>query len=538
MSIAIREPGGAAVRTSWWSASSLLLIVVALASCGVPRDHASALAAAAPGLRQALTAAGAVELAAQPALPLVTIDARFDADAQRITGHQQVWFPNTGTTAWPTIAVRLPGNGKAFNGAGIRITGATWDGLPLPEPESRHDGVGLVWRLPRSLAPGASGRLEFDFTTTISTTGGYHGLLARVGNGWCLYHWHPELPSWDGSDWRIPPMVPIGDQTQTGLMHVLLRLTLPAALQVAAGGSTIARETAPAPTGLERTCTIAAPLVRNLAMQVGRDLVCEERRVGGVVVRSWHGADRPRSGRRALDVAAASLALYDQRIAPYPYAELDVVEALQDDEVGGMESSGLVFIDGKAYAACEQLPEDCGPEVLPVFMLVMATAHEVGHQWFYTLAGNDSFRDGWLDESLTNWVGGWYCEVAHSPALGANALAMCLMEVQLPGEALTKAIDLPLDGYADMKEYGVVVYGRGALMYQALRREVGEERFFAFLRDYHQRHRFGVATPASWRACVERLLGTGRAAAFIATWVKGRGMTALIAAQASLPVVR
>src|ERR1041384_3632946 len=30
--------------------------------------------------------------------------------------------------------------------------------------------------------------------------------------------------------------------------------------------------------------------------------------------------------------------------------------------------------------------------------------HEVGHQWFYGLVGNDQYRDPWLDEALTNYA--------------------------------------------------------------------------------------------------------------------------------------
>ena len=31
-------------------------------------------------------------------------------------------------------------------------------------------------------------------------------------------------------------------------------------------------------------------------------------------------------------------------------------------------------------------------------------AHEVGHQWFYNLVGNDVQQQPWLDESLTQFV--------------------------------------------------------------------------------------------------------------------------------------
>jgi len=39
-----------------------------------------------------------------------------------------------------------------------------------------------------------------------------------------------------------------------------------------------------------------------------------------------------------------------------------------------------------------------GPDTLGV------TSHEVGHQWFYGLVGNDQGRDPWLDEGLATWA--------------------------------------------------------------------------------------------------------------------------------------
>jgi hypothetical protein len=38
--------------------------------------------------------------------------------------------------------------------------------------------------------------------------------------------------------------------------------------------------------------------------------------------------------------------------------------------------------------------------------LFRATCHELGHQWFYSLVGNDQARDPWLDETLATWAAG------------------------------------------------------------------------------------------------------------------------------------
>ena len=53
------------------------------------------------------------------------------------------------------------------------------------------------------------------------------------------------------------------------------------------------------------------------------------------------------------------------------------------------------------------------------------------------------------------------------------------------------------------------VYKRGALVLHALRRRVGDERFFALLRDWTARHRHATVTTAQFVALAERARGHG-----------------------------
>ena len=70
---------------------------------------------------------------------------------------------------------------------------------------------------------------------------------------------------------------------------------------------------------------------------------------------------------------------------PYPWPSFTL--AFGPDLAGeGIEYPGLVFM---------------GPDprgfILP---------HELAHQWFYGLVGNNQARDPWLDEGLASWAGG------------------------------------------------------------------------------------------------------------------------------------
>jgi hypothetical protein len=82
-----------------------------------------------------------------------------------------------------------------------------------------------------------------------------------------------------------------------------------------------------------------------------------------------------------LERVVRSLEDFGRRFGPYPWPAFTL--ALTPELGGGIEYPGHVMQ---------------GPDTLGV------TSHEVGHQWFYGLVGNDQGRDPWLDEGLATWA--------------------------------------------------------------------------------------------------------------------------------------
>ncbi len=85
-------------------------------------------------------------------------------------------------------------------------------------------------------------------------------------------------------------------------------------------------------------------------------------------------------GARAyLDRVVAALEDFGRRFGPYPWPTFTF--AITPQLGGGIEYPGHVMQ---------------GQNTLGV------TSHEVGHQWFYGLVGNNQGRDPWLDEGLAS----------------------------------------------------------------------------------------------------------------------------------------
>ncbi|RIK26174.1 MAG: hypothetical protein DCC55_40190, partial [Chloroflexi bacterium] len=61
-------------------------------------------------------------------------------------------------------------------------------------------------------------------------------------------------------------------------------------------------------------------------------------------------------------------------------------------------------------------------------------------------------------------------------------------------------VNQTVDSFADGLQYETIVYGKGALFYEALREELGDRNFFRFLHRYLERHRYGIVDTATWQA--------------------------------------
>jgi aminopeptidase N len=54
--------------------------------------------------------------------------------------------------------------------------------------------------------------------------------------------------------------------------------------------------------------------------------------------------------------------------------------------------------------------------------LEVTVAHEVAHQWWYSLVGNDVQTESWLDEALASYSQIVYQEAIHGPAAAEGEL--------------------------------------------------------------------------------------------------------------------
>jgi aminopeptidase N len=204
------------------------------------------------------------------------------------------------------------------------------------------------------------------------------------------------------------------------------------------------------------------------------------------------------SGERVLEIGANALSAFSERFGPYPYNELDLVSTPM--LAGGMEYSNIVAIGIYYYD-----PESSIDGIPGSVFLESAAAHEVAHEWFYCQVMSDQIDEPWLDESLVQYATYQY----YLDTYGKQAAEGFKESFHRRWERVAKEpvpIGMPAEDYSPL-EYGAIVYGRGALFFEALAEEMGQEMFDSFLREYVDTFRWGIAEPDDLKVLAEQSCG-------------------------------
>jgi HAMP domain-containing protein len=491
------------------------------ASAGPIPDPAAGPSDVAPALVPELQGA----LAQHPGATLYRIGARLDPDRRTIAGEQIVRLTNTEDAPLNEIYFRLYVNAPHYNEGGIVVDDVRVDG----QPAATHleiDDTALKVALPQPLAQGQRVEIGMRFTTSIPTSGGGYGIFNLADGVFALYNWHPELAVYEDGGWQLNPVTRQGDPTNTDAANYAVAFTVPQGYEVVTSGLESAR---PAADG-QVTYQIASALTRNFVVVASDRFAHATQQAGAVSVNSYYLPGDEWGGKAVLATAARAIELFSQRFGPYPYPELDVAEVALGGGAAGMESTGLIMI-GSAYYDPAQAAPLAGSAALikgadKLSVLDFVTAHETAHQWWYGIVGSDAYQQPWLDESLTNWSAAFYIDQTAGADTGLLARDLFIaMPYRMVLERGDERLDQPVDQFSE-EEYSAIVYGKGAVMYDVLRGQIGDAPFFEFLRRYYQEHQFERVDGAGWQATLAQVAGQDVAATFYQQWVEGDGIRA------------
>jgi len=411
---------------------------------------------------------------------------------------------NEGTIAQQVQGGRNDTYIKAKSWTGIRIKAAVADSLPLTFV-IRDDTI-LDITLNRSLFPGDTLHFRLDWTSLI------HPHLGRSGyeeQQFDFAQWYPKFVVYDENGWHDDPFGGWGEfYGEFG--NFTVSLDVPAGQIVGATGvvnsgdpgwTAVSVDTSRAwdewvkefsedreaylinlDSTSRRKVTFVAENVHDFAWLCSPDFVYEHGQWNGIDVNVLFTTRVGEKWTRAVvKHGISALSWLSKKFGPYPWPQMTISKALLG---GGMEYPMLIMDASESESLI---------------------VHEIGHNWFYGLFGNDELDDAWLDEGFTTFQTRWYQEHYYPQngyAITRDNITSFEAE-HLPRQMYLESALKPVIAYLtsprnepiathsfdfiNQGSYRTNVYSKASLMLHSLKEYLGEDRFLAGMGLYYRR---------------------------------------------------
>ncbi|MFZ2614585.1 MAG: M1 family metallopeptidase [Anaerolineae bacterium] len=435
--------------------------------------------------------------------PRYSLDLQIDPETRTIQGSQEVIITNDTQFTWGDLYFRLFPNLPHFDGE-MEIASVQRAGRPLPFSYAA-DRTAIRVAPPQPVAPGASLTLDLIFSVEAPAPTESYVLFGASQGILNLPLAYPVLAVFDQAaaaasepiPWRLDMPATYGDTAFTQAALYQVTATLPSTFTVVATGVLLGRTSSA--DGQDTWRWTSGP-IREWMMTLSPDFHVVSTSAYSTTVNSYFLSGDEATGNEALQIAAAALRVYQDHYGRYPYPAMDIVASPL--QYRGMEFPGLDLIGLGLYRQRTQDLE---------FLIV----HEVAHQWWYNMVGNDPVRTPWLDEGLAEYSTYVYLEAVRGQAAADNLLAN---RWQTPvtyarNNGLDAVVNQPASAFGPGR-YETIVYAKAALFFHAVRQEVGDDMFFRILKAYVQRYRFREVQPADFVSLAERLSGKSLAAIY------------------------
>jgi aminopeptidase N len=437
--------------------------------------------------------AGASDASGTPPAYQIALDVNYAEGTFR--GELILTYENHSNAPLEEIFFRLCANARSLYGsASLDVGEARADGESVPVSLFADNTVLLV-PLARPLVPGASAEITLSFLGRAATPlpeGEFsseteYGLLLKSAHAFTLTAFYPFVAPTTEEGWAIDPVSALGDAlfADSATYDVVLRVeagvtVIPIADKLTAEPDGRVRHS------FHRDALRDFPLV---LVDDGRQPLTTT--AAGITLRSWFSPPHAQAADIALQRGGAAIEAFSSRFGALPYRVVDMVEVpLQ--RVAGVECSGL-FLVSAAYAA---RPRD-------VFFDIIVS-HEMAHQWFYAVVGNDPTEEPWLDEALATYASNIFLAAISPTAAQSERSTWAALYDRARRDYPDLRVTSPLYDFPTSAAYSAFVYGGGAFELDAIRRDIGDEPFFRGLAEYYAGHALGIASSADLFASLSR----------------------------------
>ncbi|MFT3714315.1 MAG: M1 family aminopeptidase [Archangium sp.] len=369
------------------------------------------------------------------------------------------------------------------------------------------DRVTLELELKAKIPPLAQDQSGLSMMSAEGTAGDY-GAWAASDDMISLIGLMPMVPPAPGGKLFDAP-TGIGDLGTADPSNLIISVTAPNPWRVVSGG--LAMGEVPNGAGQMRFA-YGVSAARELPVVLLKNAKVSTKSFSGVEVETVLLGDDAKEASEVQAHAGKALELLQDKLGPYPFKTLRVVEMRLTGGAGGMEFPGMLSISSSLLTGKQSplaalgLQNDQARMVEAMFgaaikqlikdTLEFAIAHEVAHQWTAMLVGSDPVAEPLADEPLTQHLALLVLELRKGKSAAAE-----LREGQLKATYQMHRMLGGHDGKANRstgefdsnREYAALVYGKAPLLFDEQRKLIGDDAWFRVLKAYVEQNRYRYA---------------------------------------------
>ena len=398
--------------------------------------------------------------------PNYILNATLDFKNKSIAVDETIRYYNTSGGALSDLVLSVQPN--IYTGA-FTLNSIAQDGVVLSG--YTFSGQRLSVTLNQPIANGAATTITLNFSLKIPQKGS-GDVFGYDFNQINLVDWYPFIVPYKGG-WVLHDPMPWGEHLVYDSSDIELNIKTEPGVILAVGAS-------PETNGEWTRYRMYG--ARTMAISASNEFIVNETTLGNISIRSYYFSGYQKGGDDMLIYASEAIQTYSAEFAPYPHQTLAIVQSDMDD---GQEYDGLVFLATDFYSQYTGSAKS---------NLTTIGVHEIAHQWWYSLVGNDHAFEPWLDEAMATYSERIFFENNYP----ANISWWWQFRVNYFKP--TGYVDATIYDYGSFRAYTNAVYFRGALFLDDMRELMGYGNFSKFIKAYAARYAYGHATSAEFFA--------------------------------------
>ncbi len=381
-------------------------------------------------------------------------------------------------------------NGKSYGN--IEIESVKFESAPLQYTIGGEDENILEVVLPEKLYPDEEVEIDIKFSVKLPNINhrfGYGDNTINFGNFYpiaCVYE--------DGKGFSKELYNSNGDPFYSDCANYNVEIEYPSSLELVASGQRISLKR-----GERITANYKANNVRDFCFVMSQKFECKSGKADGITI-NYYGYKGDENLNQCLKSSLDAILAFNDFFGDYPYKTLNVVKS--NFLHGGMEYPGIVLISDKIDS--QQDVDYC-------------IVHEIAHQWWYGVVGDDEFNDAWFDEGLAEYstvlfyeknssYGEKYKDMINNATTNYSSFEEVYIKVT---GSVDGRMDRALNEFKTEPEYTQCVYTKGVLMHDSLRQLMGKNKYLKALKQIYVDYAFKNISRAEFTSVFIKFGGKG-----------------------------